>query len=96
MIVLLVVLANLADLFTFICAASVLPISGELNPLARMAYIHAGITGVAVLKLGGVAVTLLIIGIISEPLIRNICISFAITMAMFGAAANTFSVVVSR
>lgn len=95
MTALLIVLANLADFLTFACAASVLPIAGEVNPLARWLYVHHGLLGVVGLKVVGLVVILAVLAGIHDPTIRNVTIAGLVAIALFGALTNTAAVVLS-
>ena len=92
----LILMAGLADLLTFVCAAAVLPISNELNPVARFLYAHMGVMGTAAYKLAGTALVLLLLGVLTDPLLRGIVIAVAIGLPLAGAIANTLSVVITR
>lgn len=95
MIALLIVLAALADVLTFICAVSVLPISGELNPLARWLYVNTGLLGIIALKW---VATLLVVGLIGflDGRRRAVGVYVAVLVPLLAAGANTLAVAVSR
>ena len=95
MIALLIIFANLADLLTFACAASVLPISGEINPLARWLYVHGGLLAVIGLKIVGLAVILWVLSGIHDAGIRTFVVAGLVAIPLFGALTNTAAVVVS-
>jgi hypothetical protein len=91
-----IILANFADLATFICAASVLPIEGEGNPLARWAYIHHGLLGVVALKLVGVTVVVGVLSGVADSPGKAIVASILVALPLIGALTNTAAVVLSR
>jgi uncharacterized membrane protein len=91
-----IVLANLADLLTFICAASVLPIEGEGNPLARFAYARAGMLGVVGLKAVGVAVILAVLAGLGDSTGKSIAVGVLVALPLVGALTNTAAIVISQ
>lgn len=91
-----ILLAAVADLLTFVCAAAVLPIAYELNPVARLLYVEAGVLGVVGYKLAGTAFVLALLSLLTDPTLRGIVIALAIGIPLGGAIANTISVVITR
>ena len=83
--------AQIADLLTFISAATIFPIAFEANPLIRWAFNGAGLPGVIALKLAAVALMVLI-AYVAEP-IRPLAVAIAVTLGLVGAFTNTFAVV---
>lgn len=95
MIVLAVVAAMLADLLTFVCAATVLNIGGEANPLARYVYVHGGLLGVVGLKAAGTLAVLVVLAALSEPW-RTWAAVIIVTATLLAAGTNALAVVLSR
>ena len=95
MIAMLIILANLADLLTFLCAASVLGLGGEANPIARLVYAHAGLLGIIGLKTGGIALVLALLHVLSAPA-PSWAIGLFVALPLFGAVMNTAAIVVTR
>lgn len=91
-----IVLAHLADLVTFLAAASVLPIEGEGNPLARYAYSHAGPWGVVALKVAGIALVLWVLNGVADSTGKSIAVGVIAAMGLLGAATNLGALALSR
>lgn len=87
-----IILAQAADALTFICAASVLPISGELNPVARSAFAFAGIAGVVGMKVVGTAGVMVFVVRTPHVRFRRVLLVAVTVVAMAGALGNTLSV----
>jgi hypothetical protein len=87
--------ATLADLLTFVCAASVLPIAGEGNPVARWLWVNYGVMGVGAYKALGLFVILLALSWAAEPL-RLPFAAVLIVITLLAAGTNTLAVVWSR
>lgn len=94
MIALLIAFAALADVLTFACAASVLPISGELNPLARWLYVNTGLLGIVALKWSATLVVIALLGFL-DGWRRAVGVYVAILVPLLAAGANTLAVVLS-
>jgi hypothetical protein len=85
-----ILLAQLSDLLTFICVASVLPIALEVNPLARAAYVTAGVAGVVALKGIGTAVLLVLVPRSRWP---RPMFGITVTVGLVGALSNTIAMI---
>lgn len=92
---LVVILAMLADLLTFFCAASVFPISMEANPLARWAHDTGGLLGVAALKVVGTGFVLAGVARL-DGLPLSILVGAVVAIGVFGAITNTLAVMTLR
>lgn len=83
-----IVLANLADLCTFLLVARIAPIAGEANPLVAPLYEVTPLM-VALLKIGGVCAALLILPRL--PRLRRIGYVAAVAVPVLGVLSNTVS-----
>lgn len=95
MLYLAVIAAQVCDLLTFICAASVAPIDGEGNPIARFIFTHWGFGGVIAYKLVGVAVILAVLSGLNPTLQWWAAVAI-VAVTLFAAGTNTLAVVLSR
>lgn len=95
MLILAVIAAQVADLFTFICAASVLPIDGEGNPIARHIYTHWGFPGVIAYKAVGTVVICATLSVLHQPL-QAIGVVTIVALTLAAAGTNTLAVVLTR
>lgn len=88
-----ILLGQLADLLTFLCAASVLPLNGEINPLATWLYIWSGAWGVIGLKALSTAGAFVLAPVVDGPgLMRRLALNFIIGLPVLGAISNTVAV----
>lgn len=87
-----ILIANLLDLATFLMAASMLPIEGEGNPLARVLYSNFGIPGILILKLAGLAVIALVLSGIAPSPGRTVAVVILVFLPLFGAFTNVYAV----
>jgi hypothetical protein len=81
------VVAQLADLFTFLLAVRIHP-NGESNPIASHIYSEAGPLGIIVFKLALLALILGIVVRLPERS-RKVLIVAGVVIGMFGALTNT-------
>lgn len=91
-----VLLANAADLLTFLLAASVLPIEGEGNPLARQLYSAFGPWGVVLLKVAGVLIILAVLSGRPESTAKAIAVAILVALPLLGALTNLTAVALTR
>lgn len=92
MTALVIILAQWCDLSTFLAAVSVHGIGGESNPLMRLAYVRAGLWGVAGMKLVATALILLCIAGL-RPAWRPWAVGAVVGLALLGSAVNVLAVV---
>ena len=88
MIVLAIVSAQLADLLTFMCMTRVLSIAAEGNPVAGFIFLRAGWPGVALFKLVGTALIIIVALRLSGRRRLTVAIA-AVGFGLFGALSNT-------
>lgn len=84
-----VVVANAADLLTFYLVTEIHPITGESNPIVAPLWAVSPWM-VALLKIGGVVLALLIIGR-AHPRIARWGTAVAVVVPMLGALTNTLA-----
>lgn len=85
-----VVLAEASDLLTFVLAVKLVPLSAELNPIARATYSEMGPLGPSLVKIAGTLLILLILSRVRGR-VRTVGAAIVIAMALIGAAANTYA-----
>jgi hypothetical protein len=95
MLALAVIAAQLADLLTFICAATVASIDGESNPLARFVFVRWGFPGVIAYKAIGTAVILAALAGIHSPW-REWMALVIVAVTLLAAGTNTLAVILTR
>lgn len=95
MLFLALIAAQLADLFTFLCAVNVLGIGMEANPIVRWTYGHWGGWGVVALK-GLTTFTFLPFLIFAQHPWPTVGVAIAVVILLFAALTNTLGVLVLR
>jgi hypothetical protein len=86
-----VVVAHAFDLVTFLLCARVFPIEGELNPLARLAYIDGGDLGGLLFKAFFMAVFIGVVSLFPDPTHRIVAAWVFAIAGLLGAAVNSYS-----
>ena len=86
-----ILLANAADLISFLAAASVLPITGESNPIARSLYVSFGPMGIVLLKLAGLAIIAVTLAPIPPSPGRSVAVAVLVVLPLLGAATNVLA-----
>lgn len=88
--------AQMADLLTFICAVTILPIRYEANPIVGFLFMHAGLAGVAGFKIGGTVLAIGIVAITRDPRFRAALVTLGVGVGIVGALSNTAGVLTLR
>ena len=86
-----ILLANGIDLATFLVTASILPITGESNPLARSLYVSFGPLGIVALKLAGLAIIAVTLAPIHPSPGKSIAVAVLVILPLLGAATNVIA-----
>lgn len=84
-----IVVANVADLFTFYLVTQIHPIAGESNPVVAPLWAVSPLL-VAALKLAGVLAIVLLIGR-AHPRVARWATGLAIAVPLLGATVNTLA-----
>lgn len=81
------IVAQGADLLTFLLAAQIHPVAGEANPIARFVYQESGSFGIILFK--ALIVTLVLL--LAKGRNRSILFGVGVAVGVIGALSNTLA-----